>query len=121
MTFQRKKLGQLGEEIAAELLVKAGYKILARNFTSKIGELDIVAQEGGDLVLVEVKCRFPGQFSLPEEAVTPAKIRHIARAGEYYQLLNPQKLNGPRIDVVAIEFDQDGKIGRQEIIKSITG
>lgn len=120
MTFQRKKLGQLGEDLAAELLIKAGYQILERNFRSKVGELDIVASEGGELVLVEVKCRFPGQFSLPEEAVTPFKIRHIARAGEYYQLLHPSKLNGPRIDVVAIEFDQNGKLQRQEIIRSIT-
>jgi putative endonuclease len=120
MTFERKRLGQLGEDIAVKLLLKSGYKILERNFSTKVGEIDIVAQDGQDLVLVEVKTRFPGQFSLPEEAVTPFKIHHIARAGEYYQLLHPNKLDGPRIDVVAIEFGVDGKVKREEIIKSIT-
>src|SRR5258708_35636991 len=89
MTFERKKLGKLGEDIACELLRKSGYKILERNFSTKVGEIDIVAVENNELVLVEVKTRFPGQFSLPEEAVTPFKIHHIARAGEYYQLLHP--------------------------------
>ena len=120
MTFQRKRLGKLGEDIACELLLKSGYKILERNFTTKVGEIDIVAQDGNSLVLVEVKTRFPGQFSLPEEAVTPFKIRHIARAGEYYQLLHPNNLDGPRIDVVAIEFGADGKVRREEILKSVT-
>lgn len=120
MTFQRIRLGQLGEEFAVALLIKSGYKILVRNFRSKVGEIDIIASEGGDLVLVEVKTRFPGQFSIPEEAVTPEKIKHISQAGEYYLLLNPTKLNGPRIDVVAIEFGDDGLVKRQEIIKSVT-
>lgn len=120
MTFERKRLGQLGEEIATELLKKSGYKILERNFTTSVGEIDIVAQDGNELVLVEVKTRFPGQFSLPEEAITKAKIRHIARAGEYYQLTHHNNLDGPRIDVVAIEFGNDGKVKREEILKSIT-
>lgn len=121
MTFERKRLGQLGEDLAAKLLQDHGYKILERNFRSKVGELDIVAEESGWLVLVEVKCRFPGQFSLPEEAITPSKIRHIARAGEYYQMVKHSPLDGPRIDVVAIEFDESGRVSRQEIIKNITG
>ena len=120
MTFERKRLGQLGEDLAARLLQDSGYKILERNFRSKVGEIDIVASESGWLVLVEVKCRFPGQFSLPEEAITSSKINHIARAGEYYQMVRNLPLDGPRIDVVAIEFGEDGKVKREEIIKNIT-
>ncbi len=120
MTFQRKKLGQLGEDLAAKFLQANGYKIIERNFRSKVGEIDIVAEEDGWLVLVEVKCRFPGQFSLPEEAITQNKIRHIARAGEYYQMVKNSPLAGPRIDVVAIEFGEDGKLTREEIIKNVT-
>ena len=117
---ERKKLGQLGEDLAVQLLEENGVRILERNFVSKLGELDIVADDHGTLVFVEVKTRFPGQFSLPEEAVTPYKIKHIIKAGEYYLLIHPSKLEGPRIDVVAIEFDNSGKVSRREIIKNIT-
>jgi putative endonuclease len=118
--MDKKRLGQVGEDLAADLLEKQGYQILTRNFRTKFGELDIIAKDGKVLVFVEVKCRFPGQFGLPEEAVTPFKIRHLIKAGEYYLITHPNTLEGPRIDVVAIEFTNSGEVSRNEIIKNIT-
>lgn len=110
--------GNLGERIASEFLKKKGYKILGRNFRSKFGEIDIIAQEGGVLVFVEVKTRWSKKFGAPEEAVTPWKLRSIIKAGEYYKLLHPNTPTLLRIDVVALEMEESK--GSARIIKNVT-
>lgn len=115
-----KDLGAEGEEIAIKLLENQGYKILQKNFRCKIGEIDIVALEGKTLVFVEVKTRWTKEFGLPEEAITPWKIRKIARAGDYFQLLNPGLPKLLRIDAVCLDLS-DGLPGTARIIKNLTG
>ena len=114
---EKKDLGDFGERIAAALLRKEGYKILEKNFRSRLGEIDIVAVDGGTLVFVEVKTRWSEEFGPPEEAVTARKLRSIERAGAYFRLLHPSVPEPERIDVVAIELDEAGKVTRQELIK----
>lgn len=99
-----KALGNLAEDFAVKLLLKNGYKVLDRNFHSRFGEIDIVAEDSGTLVFVEVKARWGLHFGAPEESVTPWKLAKIRKTGEYYSLLHrglPKKL---RIDVVALEM-----------------
>lgn len=117
----RHDLGILGEDLAVKFLKKNGYKILQRNFRSKLGEIDIVAQEKDVLVFVEVKTRWSEKFGLPEEAITPWKIRSIIKTGQYFKLLNPDFPESLRIDLVAIELTSWGKLKRIEIIKNISG
>ncbi|MDP3888914.1 MAG: YraN family protein, partial [bacterium] len=100
-----RELGNLGEDLAVNLLQSKGYKILCRNFHSKLGEIDIVAQDCNVLVFVEVKTRWSKEFGLPEEAITPRKIRLIIKTGQYYQLLNPKTPEALRIDAVLAELD----------------
>ncbi|MCL5411401.1 MAG: YraN family protein [Patescibacteria group bacterium] len=121
MSTGRKNLGKLGEDLACGYLKKRGYRILARNFFSRRGEIDIVAQEADCLAFVEVKTRFSDSYGLPEEAVTPKKIESILRTGEFYQFLNPESPESLRIDVVAVEFDNDGRLKRMELLKNVTG
>src|SRR3990167_10529495 len=108
--------GKLGEDTAVKHLLKSGYKILQRNFRSKFGEIDIVAIDPSTgsgqvtLVFVEVKTRWNKEYGYPQEAVTPRKLRKIARTGEYFKLLNPQTPELLRIDVVAIEVENDNVI-----------
>lgn len=113
-----KKFGDLGESIATDLLVKKGYKIIAKNFRSKFGEIDIVANCGDTLVFVEVKTRWSRKFGKPEEAVIPRKLYRIKKAAEYYCLLNNVDLNNikARIDVVAIEIE-NGQVTSAKIIE----
>jgi putative endonuclease len=98
--------GKKGEEQAIEFLKKQKYKIIERNFRIRGGEIDIVALDGKTLVYVEVKTRTSHQFGLPEEAVTPAKIRFIERAAKFYR--NNRKNHDlpslERIDVVAVDL-----------------
>jgi len=104
----RKQFGNLGEDYAVKLLENKGYKIIDRNFRTKFGEIDIVAQDGDVLVFVEVKTRHSRKYGKPEEAVTPRKIFRIKKAGEYYLLIHKNMPKKLRIDVVAIEVE--GKV-----------
>jgi len=104
---ERQRVGRQGEEIAARHLVAAGYVILARNWRCPAGEVDIVAQQGDTLVVVEVKTRRSRRFGLPEEAITPAKAAVLLACGQY--LAAEREWAGPwRVDVLAVELPPAG-------------
>ena len=119
--MDKKSLGAKGETIAVSLLRRQGYTILERNFHSRFGEIDVVAQDVDTLVFVEVKTRWSRKFGSPEEAVGKRKIKSIEKVGQYFRLLHPNVPLAERIDVVAIELDESGKIIRREIIKNVSG
>lgn len=109
--------GKIGESIAEELLVKKGYKIIQKNFRTKFGEIDIIAQDAEGLIFVEVKLRKNTKFGSPEEAVTPRKINKIMKVGEFFLAKHPHLSLKARVEVVAIEMDGEEKIVRSEIIR----
>ena len=108
-------LGRLAEEFASVLLQSKGYKILEHNFHSRFGEIDIIAMDGDILVFVEVKARWSQKFGGPEEAVTPWKISKIIKTADYYSLLHPNLSKKLRIDVVALEIENN-KIVSSKVI-----
>lgn len=112
---QTSDLGRLAEDFAVTLLQGKGYKIIDRNFRSRFGEIDIVAEENGYLVFVEVKARWSQKFGSPEEAVTPQKIYKIKKTADYYALINSKTNQKMRIDVVALEMN-NGNITSSKII-----
>lgn len=114
------RAGKFGERIAIEILRKKGYKILDTNFRSRFGEIDIVAEDRGVLVFVEVKTRWSKKFGNPEEAVTFWKLRAIAKTGDYYKATHPKTPDLFRIDVVALEIEADKPI-RARIIRNAAG
>jgi len=77
-------LGEAGEQAAAIFLEKLGYQILHRNWRKGHLELDIVASNENELVIVEVKTRTDTMFALPQEAVTPQKIKRTVIATDKY-------------------------------------
>ena len=99
---KNKRLGFKAESLACKLLQNKGYKILARNFRSKFGEIDIVAMDGDVLVFVEVKARNNLKFGNPVESVTEDKIRKITLTGQIYAEKNNMQDAKMRIDVVSI-------------------
>jgi len=119
-SLQKKHLGNLGETIAADYLVKHGYHIIERNFKARYGEIDIIAQKQGILVFIEVKTRIGNTYGLPEEAVTKRKIREVTLTAQYYYLLNPQLPTSHRIDVIALELNPDKTIKDLRHIENIT-
>lgn len=119
MSRRRINLGKFGEQEAVEYLRKQKYKILEQNFRSKSGEIDIVARDGDFLVFIEVKTRWSKEYGLPEEAVTPTKIRSIIKTGQYYKILHPGTPDLMRIDVVAIELDSSRRFRELRHLKNV--
>ncbi len=81
---RRHRLGRAGEDAAARFLSSLGYRILARRYRVRAGEIDLVAEEGGTLVFVEVKTRSSLRWGSPGEAVDLRKRRRMARAAALY-------------------------------------
>ena len=99
---ERTEFGKKGEELAARHLSSLGYEILEKNYRTKVGEIDVVAKDGGTLVFVEVKSRRDRSYGPPELKVDHRKRRQIARAAMLY-LTRTRRTNWPcRFDVVAI-------------------
>jgi putative endonuclease len=116
---RRRFLGQEGERIAEALLVREGAVVLARNYRTSLGELDLVVEQEGDLVGVEVKSRQVGQPALPEEAVGASKLARLGRLlAQYAQEVGREQWSW-RIDVVALEVTSDGTVKRLEHIRDV--
>jgi len=88
-------------------LEERGYSILHRRYRTRYGELDIVAQDGGVLVFVEVRARGSGRFGHPAESVTVQKQRRVAAMAESYLGLEGTGERVCRFDVVAVEADTE--------------
>src|SRR5688500_11867646 len=97
--------GRAAEDRAERFLVERGYEIVERNARSPLGELDIVAVEGGDLVFVEVRSREDDAAGCAEDTVGHAKQRRLARVAEAF--LEERRLAPTtcRFDVIAINGD----------------
>ena len=103
-----KELGIKGEEIAVCYLKKEGYKILARNWFYDHKEVDIIAKQGDEIVIVEVKTREGDYFEEPWEAVSTRKIRNLVEVADAW--LNQHEINlETRFDVISIIFSDDVK------------
>ena len=119
MTAPHLQLGKRGEDEAAERLSAQGFRILGRNIRNQCGEIDILAMDGDELVVVEVRVRTIGEMMSPEDSVGPRKIRRLVRAGTL--LAESRNWQGPwRIDLVAMTVDRNGG-WKVEHIRDITG
>jgi putative endonuclease len=110
VTDANKEFGKRGEELAAKELGRLGYKVLETNYRTPIGEIDIIAMDGGTLVFVEVKSRRDDSFGAPEISVHHHKRRQITRAALLY--IGRRKKQGLpcRFDVVGICPGTDGRL-----------
>lgn len=102
MVSQR-EIGELAELHAKNYLLSLGYKILDTNWYHGHLELDIVAQDGEELVIVEVKSRNGIRYEHPSEAVTNAKMKRIVEAADAY-ILEKDLDYETRFDVVTVIF-----------------
>jgi putative endonuclease len=107
MTEYRQQLGLHGESLACEELEKLGYRIIERRYRTRHGEIDIVAEDAGTIVFVEVKTKTDGSYGDPAEAVTPQKQRQIVSMGEFYATCCCSPDTPCRFDVVAIDCSME--------------
>ena len=104
-------LGQKGEELARDYLRRQGYRILAQNFRTRFGEIDLIATKEGLIIFVEVKTRIGQEnFGQAEWALSKRKIRQVQRLAEVYLTKNQLEYQGLRIDAITIILSPEGKI-----------
>ncbi|WP_312341499.1 YraN family protein [Chryseobacterium binzhouense] len=108
------ELGKKAEDLAAEYLVKNGYKILVRNFRFQKSEIDIIAEKDHLIVVVEVKARSTDVFILPQEAVTKGKIKSIVLAANHF-MEEFNKNQEVRFDIISVLPDKTGKLEIEHI------
>ena len=116
--MKRRQTGVLGEKIACEFLGKNGYKILETNYRCPDGEIDIVAQQKDTLVFIEVRTKKSWGFGMPEESITAVKQERLVKLAEQYGQSHENLPETWRIDVVAIQIENNGKIARIDIIEN---
>ena len=112
------QLGPRGEALAQEHLVSAGYRIVATNYACRGGEVDIVAQEGGDAVFVEVRTRSLGAYGSPSGTLDRAKWRRIRKAADHFLRGRGAPEVSRRYDVVSILWPHEGE-PEVEIIRGV--
>jgi len=102
--------GRRAEELAAAHLERAGLRIVARNWRRPEAELDLVADDGGTCVFVEVRSRTGTALGHPLESITREKQARVIRAARLYlSATDAATASGYRFDVVAVTFDPDGR------------
>lgn len=109
MSEERLALGRWGEEEAVRFLRRRGLKIIACNYKSPVGEIDIIARDKKQLVFIEVKTRRSNCFGTPQEAVGVRKQRQIIRTAQWYLSEKRADKLQPRFDVVAIVAEMNGR------------
>lgn len=107
--MNRKITGNIGELAAASFLQQIGYKILAQNYRSKMGEIDIIAEHNGVIVFAEVKTRRNTLFGYPAEAVTYPKQQKIIKTALCYLNMIQKPYSPCRFDILEILLAHDGK------------
>jgi len=105
---EHNELGKLGEKLAKDYLVAKGYQILEQNWVCGHKEIDIIAMDGKELVIVEVRTRRVQCLVEPEETVDKYKQRFLIWAAEAYIERNNLDVD-VRFDIVAIVIDKNNE------------
>ncbi|MCQ9163137.1 MULTISPECIES: YraN family protein [unclassified Arthrobacter] len=95
-------LGLSGERLAADYLEDRGIRVIDSNWRCPSGEIDLVALDGAELVIVEVKTRRSRRYGDPLEAVTPAKLRRLRTLAVLWAREHRHVIGGLRVDAVGI-------------------
>lgn len=108
-------LGKKAEDLAAEFLIKSGYKILVRNFRYQKAEIDIIAEKDNLIIITEVKARSTDAFMLPQESVNKRKISLIVSAANHY-MEEFNKNQEVRFDIISVLPNEKGKLIIEHIV-----
>ncbi|MDO8505476.1 MAG: YraN family protein [bacterium] len=117
----RKGVGAWGEEVAARYLENKGYKIVARHFTHRIGEIDIVTAKDSRIIFVEVKTRTNNRFGAPEESIGWSKQEKLRRTANVYMLQHKLYNTPHQIDSLAVMYDKMSKETTIRHLENVVG
>jgi len=125
MPSKKSNIGSLGERVAANYLKNKGFEIVEMNYKNsfgrRLGEIDIIAREKGELVFVEVKTREYQKYqdTLPEENITFLKLRKLSRIAQDYLRQKNQLDAAYRFDAVSVWLDQPQKQAKIKHLRNI--
>lgn len=111
-------VGRDGEDLARRWLEQSGLEVIERNWRCREGEIDLVALDGDDLVIVEVKTRRTLRLGHPAEAVTPRKLARLRRLAGLWLTESARHASGVRVDVIAV-WMPDGHPARVDHIQGV--
>lgn len=106
MDVHKKEIGYLAEQMACDFLRKKGLKLLDRNFSCRVGEIDLIMQDGSEIVFVEVRSRSRDDYGNALESVTLQKQKKVLKTANYF--LQKKKWLGNvdyRFDIIGIDGD----------------
>lgn len=118
-TSKSQRKGELGEDLACRFLMKHGYEVVERNYTRRLGEIDIIAKKYKKLYFIEVKSVSFYETIRPEENMHPMKLKKIYRTIELYIEENNLKDVDWQLDLVCVLLDEIGKKAKFRIIENI--
>ena len=121
MVVNLREKGNFYEGMAANYLLEQGYEILARQYRTKSGEIDLVAREGSTIVFIEVKGRQSTRFGFPQEAVDRRKLRRIWSTAQHYLWSRGLSNRLCRFDVIVVQTISPGKHRIEHIIGAFDG
>jgi putative endonuclease len=113
--LKTKLLGRRGEASAADYLRKKGYEIIGMNYSTRFGEIDLIAEDKTHIVFAEVKLRKSARFAEAREYVNSRKIERIKTTAEIWISQNETEKRA-RFDVIEIYFSGEGGPENEEII-----
>ncbi len=99
------QLGARGEALAWNFLKKSGYSIVEKNYRTRFGEMDVIAEKEGSLIFIEIKTRRNHHFGLPAEAVDWRKRRKMIQVAESYLQQKKMENREARFDILSITWD----------------
>lgn len=111
----------MGEKIAETYLQKKGFKILAKNYRTRVGEIDLIGKIGNTLVFFEVKTRLSDRLGKPYESITPFKLKHFQKAINFYLLENNAFDQKMRVDAISIILNPDLSVKEIQHFENING
>lgn len=116
----RHHLGRVGERLAREHLERLGYQVVASNYRTRFGELDLIVCDATWLVFVEVKTRRAGALESAVQAVSPTKQRRVRAmaAAWLVEATERPRSRELRFDVVAVTVDRDGRLVRLDHLEA---
>lgn len=108
--MDRRLLGSLGESMAAADYRRDGYEMVAANYRTRQGEVDLILKKGDLYVFAEVKTRSPGALAAPREAVTAHKRQRIVLAAQAFLAQHRLGDVPVRLDVVEVQAEESGRL-----------
>lgn len=119
--LERAVRGRMGEQLAASFLEERGYRVLAKNQRTPLGELDLVCRSHSQVVVVEVKARSGDEYGAALEAIGPRKARRLRAAAMWWLSERALMPCSVRFDAVVVALDGYGLPCSLEHVKDILG